>query len=268
MKQYEAMKGGTAAERNEIAMACGSAAKDSIKNTRKELAKVLIAMIAAGDCEAGSINAHAKEITGKDLRKDFQGVYELMGVFSAIVDGKITLTEEQFDTLEPSKLALLSPYLNVEEHKDKLEDAVDALKEGKSAKDIREIKGATEPKKPKRVIELEKELETMKAALERSGGGTAITSALIVTDIPADAPILTSRQVIDRLKADMAAHQKSEETMDVMIDKLGKALVAACTLAQVDAKEVVEDIYAELAAKTGGTVVGAPAAIEVEGIAA
>ncbi len=246
MKTYESMTSGTQESREKLL----KTSTEKTGNGKKEIAKLLVAMITAGDCKPGKILEHAKSITGKDLRTNFQGVYELMSVFQAIIEKKIDMTEEEFDKLESSKIALLSPFLNKENLKEKLGEALQAVKDGKTAKEIRELKGKSEPKPSKKVLELEAEIERLKA--ENLKSGVIIESALVVTDISANAPILTSQQVKNRIRKDIETNTENQESLLSMVEVLGKALVMACVHAEVDAQEWLAEIYSDLAKKAEG----------------
>jgi hypothetical protein len=102
-------------------------------DVKKTVAKTLAAMIAANDCPAGKIREKAKEITGKDIRENFQSIYELLAVFQAVIAGEIDITEEEFEAMESSKLALLSPFLSKDELKPLLAEAVELAKNGTAA---------------------------------------------------------------------------------------------------------------------------------------
>lgn len=106
---------------------------------QKQVAKILAAMIAEGDCKLGDMRKHAFSITGLDIRKTMQNVYELTNVIRAVVANKIGILDAEFDTLDSSKLALLSPFLSKEILKPFLSEAVNTARFG-TAKQIRELK--------------------------------------------------------------------------------------------------------------------------------
>lgn len=126
---------------------------------QKYIAKQLFAKIEAAECSPGEKSKLARKVVGqyvesnlqgehrqallygKDIRRELQNVYELLVVYTEIRKNVIDLTEEDFDQLDASKLALLSPFISKPEYNDKLEAAVELAKTG-TAKRIRELKKA------------------------------------------------------------------------------------------------------------------------------
>ena len=106
--------------------------------TQKTIAKMLVALLAAGECKLGELKAQAETLTGKNIKTELQNVYPLVKVFGAVVERKIDLTEADFDTLDGSKLALLATFMG--KHKRKLPAALATVKRGGTASEIRAIK--------------------------------------------------------------------------------------------------------------------------------
>lgn len=124
---------------------------------QKHIAKYLFAQIEAGNCNAGEKRRLARTVVaeyvesnlqgeyqqallfGKNIRRNLQNVYELLIVFTEIRKNTIDLTERDFDGLDASKLALLSPFISNSKYNSKLKAAVELAKRG-TAKAIRELK--------------------------------------------------------------------------------------------------------------------------------
>lgn len=126
---------------------------------QKHVAKQLFAKIEAGNCSPGEKSKYAKKVVaqyvesdlqgehkeallyGKDIRRELQNVYELLIVYTEIKKNTIALTEEDFDRIGASILALLSPFISKSKYADKLNFAVELAKEENgAAKKIRELK--------------------------------------------------------------------------------------------------------------------------------
>lgn len=200
MKSYASILAGTTDDRNRILIvSCETSA-----SRQKEVAKALVAAVAAGDCKSGKFREHAQKVTGKDIRKNLQNVYELMAVFEAVLAGKIQITEEEFDNLDSSKLALLSPFLSKEELLPLLEQAVEAVKTG-TAKDIRALKPSHEPKEPKAVKEMREAKEKAEKELEefRAREAAMIDVQFAILDLEhKDKAVLESKMLGRRIKKD------------------------------------------------------------------
>jgi hypothetical protein len=212
---------------------------------QKVAAKTLCAMKSAGEI-TGNMNTHAVKITGHDIRLTLQNVYELVSIFTAIQAGEIELTEEDFDTLDASKLALLNPFLTKPELKDKLGEAVKAAKNG-TAKDIRALK----PKKDKDGEKAEKpESET-----------TRIPVGFAATDIGPTDPLVNSAQFKARIKADMigACDTANGEAIETMLETFGRMFLIACSALGEDPLDFVAAHTAANAKPAEGKVVDAPA---------
>lgn len=222
---------------------------DSKTVLQKLVAKLLVAMTNAGEIGTGDMRRQAQKITGHDIRETLQNVYELVNVFAAIEKGEIELTEEDFDKLDTSKLALLSPFLAKPELKEKLGEAVEKAKTG-TAKDIRELK----PKADKG----DKKPEADKPK------GTEIPIGFVATDITATDPLVNSKQFKARIKSDFqrAMDSAGDETIDDMKDYFGKAFVTACQILGEDPLDFLAELAGNAAKPAAGHAVEAPA-IEV-----
>lgn len=207
---------------------------------QKVVVKILVAMIAAGDCKEGEIKSHAEKIAKCDIRETMQNVYPLVKVFTAIVAGAIDITEDDFDRLDASKLALLGPFLTKPGLKDKLHDAVQAAKTG-TASDIRDLK----PKK----VKAEKDPDPGKTA--------SIPVGFAATDIGPDDPLVKSKQVLTRFMLDLqkALDSKNESNLETMQSVFGKCFVSACNCLGEDPLDFLADLAADTAKPATATVV-------------
>lgn len=258
--------------------------QDASGTLKKGASKILAALIIAGDCQESEIRDTAKEITQQDIRDVLQGVYELRVVFAAIVAKTIDLSEEDFDKIEHSKLALLSPFIQDPKYADKLVEAVEMLKTGTTATKLRELKGI-EKKEPKAVKEQREKAEAAEAkatqAEERAAAAEARAKAIeetytvkcqfAITDLKSTAtPILESDQLRNRLKRDLiqASDSGNEESLIFQKDKLAMAFFGSCELLGVDPIAAIKDLAAELATVRKGKETAATSTIEVPAIAA
>lgn len=243
MKTYESLKALTTKQRaNDLITCC-----ETSVSRQKQVAKCLVAMVAAGDCKAREMSKYADKLTGMDIRREMQNVYELVRVFEAVIDGSIKITEEQFDSLDGAKLALLSPFLRKEELKAKLPEAVEAAKNG-TAKDIRDLKPKAEKAKP--------ESETPK--------GPEIPVGFLATDITDTDALVTSKQFKARIKSDMtrAMDTRDETAMDAMKAYFGTMFELCCRALGEHAVDAMEAYVGNTAKAAAGKV------IEAESVAA
>lgn len=246
MKTYLTLTKLTSDERNaELVMSFHRAVvlTDEKKILQKNVAKQLVAMVSCGDCESGKLRSHAMKITGKDIRETLQDIYGLVNVFQAVIDGDIEITEEEYDTLDQAKLALLSPFIGPDakpELKEKLAEAVQAVKTG-TAKDIRNLK----PKRDK------------EAATEADKPGATLAVGFLATDILATEPLVKSRQFKARLNADFANAMETgdEESLLAMLELFGKAYIAACQSLGENAVEMLQAFTAQDATEVAATVI-------------
>ena len=260
MKSYLTLTTLTTEERNEELKASNNRAvvlTDAKTELQKEVSKLFVAMIAAGECKPGEMRDHGLRITGKDIRKTMQDVYGLVNVFQAVIDGDVEISEEEFDKMDSSKLALLSPFIGPDakpELKAVMEAAVEAAKTG-TAKDIRDLK----PKKEKAV-----------AAETDKPKGTEIPIGFVATDIAPGDALVKSRQFKARLMADFtkAMDTDDESTLLEMMSLFGKAYLSACQSLDENALECLAAFIAADATPAAATVVETPAAIECEAVAA
>lgn len=212
---------------------------------QKEVAKTLVAMTESGEIEEGKLRKHAMKITGHDIRETLQNVYELVNVFQAVIKGAIALTEEEFDKLDASKLALLSPFMSKPELKEKLGEAVEAAKTG-TAKDIRALK----PKVEKSDDKPDEKPET-----------TSIPVGFAATDIGPKDALIKSAQFKARIKSDLitALENEDTETIESIMEGFGKVFLVACQGLGVDPLDFIADTQAAKARPANGEVVEAPA---------
>jgi len=250
MKLYDTLLALSKDERSvdlKASFGTASGLSDSKTELQKHVAKLFVAMIEKGDCSPGEMRKHGILITGEDIREKLQDIYGLVNVFQAVVSGDVEITEEEFDKMDSSKLALLSPFLTKPELKDKLAEAVTAAKTG-TAKEIRDLK-------PKVASKAEKEVADLKAKLAKGPAGTPIEFGFIATDISADAPLISSKQAQARLKADFA---KAMETNDVegimeMMDIYAKMFMASADSIGSDPKDYIDLVRSGNAKPAAGT---------------
>jgi hypothetical protein len=243
MKNYETLLALTSDERSsELKTSYTSVAtlNTSKGELQKLAAKLLVSMAGAGDCKKGAYRKHAMKITGADIREEMQDIYGLIAVFDAVLADEIGITEEEFDSMESSKLALLSPFLSKEELQPFLDEAVKAAKTG-TAKDIRDLK----PKKDK------DEPEATKPAPE------PIAFGFIATDIDKDAPLVTSAQAKSRLQADFlkACETEDDTSLITMMNVFGRMLISTAAAMECDPKEFLDELSSEAAKPAAGAVV-------------
>lgn len=200
-----------------------------------EAAKILVAMERAGDIGDGKLRDYASKALGIDIRDGLQGTYEVAVVFRAVLDREIDMTEEDFDKASPSKLGLLSPFVQKDELKDKLVEAVEMVKGDKPASEIRGLK----PRKAK----------ADKAKSEAAPAEAKIPVAFAVLDIAPGEPVLTSNALRNRIKEDLiaACNSGAQEVLEYHADKLGRMFFAACKLAEVDPLDILSQLSDELA---------------------
>lgn len=256
MKTYNTLLALTTDERNENMKSSFYRAvvlTDAKAELQKDVAKLFVAMIASGDCKAGEMRKHGIRITGEDIREKLQDIYGLVNVFQAVVDGTIEISEEEFDKMDSSKLALLSPFLTKDELKDKLGNAVNAAKTG-TAKDIRALK-------PK--AEKDKEPESDKPKV------TEVPVGFVATDIVPGEPLVKSKQFRGRLMADFqnAIETCDETTLTTMLEVFGKAYYSACAALGDDPLDFIAEIAAKYATPADATTVETHS-IECEAVAA
>ena len=238
-QDYSTLCASTAGERSTAL----KTATTTTASQQKLIAKILVAMVATGDCKPGELKTHAQTLTGKNIKEEFQNVYPLVTVFGAIVEKQIDLTEADFDTLDGSKLALLATFMG-EKHKDKLPDALAKVKGGGTAAEIRALKPKTPPPPP---------AVTPPAT---------IPVAFAVTDIQPDESLLRSQQVRNRLRDDM---QRAIDTANTgeqafLLEKFARAYDAVCQALGLAPLDVLADIAAERATPAKGeTVAPVPA---------
>ncbi len=204
---------------------------------QKLAAKLLVSMAGAGDCKKGDYRKHAMKITGADIREEMQDIYGLIAVFDAVLADEIEITEEEFDSMESSKLALLSPFLSKDELKPFMDKATEAAKTG-TAKDIRALKP-----KPKKEKDEEPE--------------AAIPFGFIATDIGSDDPLVNSAQFKARMQADFAkaAASESDDALITMMNVFGRMLVSASAAMGCCPKEFLDELASEVAKPAAGGVV-------------
>jgi hypothetical protein len=251
---------------------------------KKGTAKILQAMITSKDCEESKLRETAEKITGVDIREIFQGVYELRVVFAAVVANQIELTEDEFDSIGSSILALLSPFIQKDELKPLLPQAVALAKSG-TAKEIRDLKPKKEPTEPKAVKEQREKTEAAeKKAVEAEERAAAaekraaeiesrytVECQFAITDLPNGGPVMKSDQLRNRIRQDL--RNADEESALFHRDKFLKGYVGICQQLGLDPMAGLTDLMAELATATTGTTTDTAAAstagvIEVEAQAA
>jgi hypothetical protein len=242
MKNYTTLLALSKDERNSDLLAASNKAivlTDAKTELQKLTAKILVAMIAALECKAGDISKHAFSICKVDIREKMQDVYALVNVFQGVIDGTVAITEDEYDTMDSAKLALLAPFMPGGKHEAHVEAAVEAAKNG-TAKQIRDLKG------PKAPTKAEKEVEKLQKQLIEVG--------FIATDIASDAPLVTSTQALLRMKADFVKAAETEgkagdDSLEQMSYVFGTMLLSVAGSLDRDAKDILDEIAAKLATR-------------------
>lgn len=114
----------------------------TLGNQQKAIAKLLFACEEKGDfAEGESLNAFAQRVTGVELRRECQGVYEAVNVLRAMKAGKVVMTETQFDSIRGFAVTTISSLLA--RAKDKVADAVKIALSGDKdvVKQLKELAG-------------------------------------------------------------------------------------------------------------------------------
>lgn len=136
-----------------------------VKSGEFEIMKLLVAREEAGDFGKGEMNSYAQRVTGLELRREIQGVYEGCTVLRAIRAGDITLTESEFDKAKKYCLIKLASLIGKKDA-EKITAAVEIIRSGKDVtsrikalfpkkeKPESKPKAEKEPKEPEKVIEL------------------------------------------------------------------------------------------------------------------
>lgn len=211
---------------------------------QKTLAKILVAMLAANDCDEKSLKDYAAKACGCDIRTELQGVYQLVIVFGAIVDARVNLTEAEFDEMEGSKLALIATFLKKDsklgEH---AEGALEKLRNGATAQELRDFRKEVNPSKSRKEV--------------GESGKQGVPVAFAITDIGVADPILESDMLRKKIRHDalIAYHAGDNETLDWHAETTAKMLIAFAQLAERNPVDVLNDMLAKAATQTAGTVV-------------
>jgi hypothetical protein len=215
----------------------------------KHIAKLLTAMIASKECEPGKLREKSMALTGKDIKSTLQSVYGLTNVFGEIVNNPdFGLTEEEFDTLDKSKVDQLSTFLG-EKNRHLLDEAIELARNG-TVKEMRDLK----PKKDK----AEKDEPAAKPAAQ------PIAFGFIATDIGPDAPLVTSVQAMNRLKADFERAslnpdmKAGDDALNEMLHVFSTMLVSVAAALETSAHDVIDEILAKRAAPAAGATVETP----------
>ena len=96
---------------------------------KKEIVKILVAAEEKGDFGKGEMNSYAQRVTGYELRREVQGVYEHCNVFRAIRSKEIAMTETDFD--KAGKAGLIKLLSCLSSRKELVAEAVEIIKSGK-----------------------------------------------------------------------------------------------------------------------------------------
>ncbi len=79
--------------------------------TKKEIAKILVAAEEAGDFGKGEMNSWSLKITGIELRREVQGTYEFANVLRGIRSNELPFSEEEFDKAPSFGLIKLAGFM-------------------------------------------------------------------------------------------------------------------------------------------------------------
>ncbi len=99
---------------------------------KKEIAKILVAAEECGDFGKGKgeMNTYAVKITGVELRREAQGIYEYCNVMRAIRAKSISMTEAEFDSAKFGSfpLIMLSGFMG--KSPEKVSEALEIIRSG------------------------------------------------------------------------------------------------------------------------------------------
>jgi hypothetical protein len=97
--------------------------------TKKEIAKILVAAEEKGDFGKGEMNKWSLEITGVELRREVQGTYEYATVLRGIRSGELAFTEEEFDKAPSFGLIKLAGFMGKKDG-EKVAAALEIIRSG------------------------------------------------------------------------------------------------------------------------------------------
>lgn len=204
-------------------------------NAKTKIAKVLVAAYEAGDFETGEMNSYAARVTGLELRREVQGVYEAVNVLEGIRAGQIDATEDEFDQWKDIARVALSGLLS--KSPEKIPEALRIIRSGegvtKQLKALRKPsarenpspeKGADTPRDDAGAADATPAPAEAPAAEDPAPEGESAT-AVDVIEIPANLGTLSSQAVIDRLLEDIAAADEADcEVYASILGRLGEKL--------------------------------------------
>jgi hypothetical protein len=185
---------------------------------QKTIAKILHAAEHAGDFDGGeSLNAFAQRVTGAELRRECQGVYEACRVLNAMRDKSVCMTEEQFDGVRGFALVSISGLLGKNGDPEKLARAVEIALSG--AKDIcAKLKELT--KKTKKTPGVQDPEKT--PPLENNEVFPDISDLNVTTyQVPDSIVILNHPEILARLVAEAQGAETAEDC-DMIVTILDK----------------------------------------------
>lgn len=238
MKKYEELLNLTSDDRANIVKEKADAANTLEESGKKLVGKTMAVMEVSGDVGESTLDVYMKE-RGIDV-KALKGVYEIARIFRAVIDKKIDMTEEQFDKAERSKLEILSRFFK-EGNEHLLPQAVDMVKEGKTAKALRELL----PKKPKKNTD------------PKDDPNPNVRVALIIDDIAPDGSIFESQKLRNRMGEDIKKAGQNPDAQEIngIVDRAARILALSAQVAGADPYEILGDIMAQLAKVTPATPV-------------
>jgi hypothetical protein len=221
------------------------------RNAKTTIAKILVAAEEKGDYGSGEMNTYAQRLTGVELRREIQGVYEAVNTLKGIRAGTVPMTEEQFEKCPDFGRVTISGLLSkapgfVPEACAIIESGEDVTKRLKALRDaVNGKKPKEEVPKPETAKESSPEAEGPEG--EASGFQTAPAADADTFVIPHKTPVVNCDPLMERLMREVkTAPTKADAAL----------YIAAFAKLQAHAESRLEELEAQASATP------APAAAE------
>ena len=164
---------------------------------KKEISKILVAAEAAGDFGKGKgeMNAYATKITGVELRREAQGVYEYCNVLREILSGKLAVTEAEFDSARFGSFPLIVLSGLMSKAPEKVTEALEIIRSGIDV-----------TKRLQALIKVEKESDAGGESGPGEGEGSEIQTPEIPGTsyfVPEGMPLLNCPEIVAAIVADI-----------------------------------------------------------------
>lgn len=192
--------------------------------TKKEIAKILVAAEESGDFGKGEMNSWAMKIVGCELRREIQGTYDLVKVLQSSRASEIVFTEAEFDKTPKSALYSLARIIRKKDA-GKIASALEIIRSGKDLTNrLKELEG--KGKKPP-APPVEPEVTKPGAGATGAGEGDSLNSGTPETPkgdtyfVPEGTAMLDNPEVQVRILAD-ARNLPNGDSCANMLDFLAK----------------------------------------------